>query len=201
MESSTRFDPQPEGPWRSSQLWHLDYHSRPTVYVLVAVRDIEPEDGPLRFIGQAASRRVAEATGYRRRSTPYRLDDETVEALVDPAEMNTFAVRRGTVIVIDTSKCLHCGYKPGAPPAAISLALQLREPAAQRLLRALAPAARLPGSARGVGTAPAAARPHAHRAVIRATAWGLLANAGSAAWGSLEPMWRVAVEGAGPHAS
>ena len=37
IESSAKFDPQPKGPWRSSQLYHLDYHSSPTIYVIVAL--------------------------------------------------------------------------------------------------------------------------------------------------------------------
>ena len=53
MESSTKFDPQPNGPWRSSQLWHLDYHSSPTIYVVVALRDITPDMGPLVFMSRS----------------------------------------------------------------------------------------------------------------------------------------------------
>jgi hypothetical protein len=65
----------------------LDYHSSPTVYVIVAVRDIDPDDGPLHFLGKAASRRVAQAVGYGRRGVPYRLTDEVVYQRVDPAEL------------------------------------------------------------------------------------------------------------------
>ena len=84
MESRTDFDPQADGPWRGSQLYHLDYHSSPTVYVIVAVRDIDPDDGPLHFLGKAASQRVADAIGYGRRGVPYRLTDEVVYQHVDP---------------------------------------------------------------------------------------------------------------------
>ena len=55
MESSTDHDPTPE-VWRRSQFWHIDYHATPTIYVIVAVRDIGPDDGPLHFLGAAASR-------------------------------------------------------------------------------------------------------------------------------------------------
>ena len=79
MESSTKFDPQPDGPWRSSQLWHIDYHAYPLIYVIVAIRDIGPEDGPLHFIGKRASRRVAERTQVRVQAGPlprHRRGDE-----------------------------------------------------------------------------------------------------------------------------
>jgi hypothetical protein len=116
MESSTEFDPDPGGPWRESQLYHLDYHSSPTVYVIVALRDIAPEYGPLHFIGKAASRRVAEALDYGARGVPYRLDDETVDALVAPDEVHRFAVRAGTVLVIESSACFHFGSRRPAKP-------------------------------------------------------------------------------------
>jgi hypothetical protein len=116
MESRTDFDPQADGPWRGSQLYHLDYHSSPTVYVIVAVRDIDPDDGPLHFLGSAASRRVADAVGYRRRGVPYRLTDEVVHRHVDPSEVHTFAAKAGTVLFIESSACMHFGSRRPAKP-------------------------------------------------------------------------------------
>jgi hypothetical protein len=111
MESSTRFDPQAEGPWRESQLYHCDYHSHPTVYVIVAIRDIGPDDGPLHFLGKAATRRVVEALGYGSRSTPYRLPDDMVNSLVDPSEVNRFVAPAGTALFIESSACMHFGSR------------------------------------------------------------------------------------------
>ena len=116
MESRTDFDPQADGPWRGSQLYRLDYHSSPTVYVIVAVRDIDPDDGPLHFLGKAASQRVAEAIGYGRRGVPYRLTDEVVYEHVDPAEVHTFAAKAGTVLFIESSACMHFGSRKPAKP-------------------------------------------------------------------------------------
>ncbi|MSO41975.1 MAG: hypothetical protein EXQ70_08835 [Solirubrobacterales bacterium] len=114
MESSTRFDPKAEGPWRESQLYNLDYHSSPTLYVVVALRDIGPDDGPLHFLGRAASRRVAEALDYGARGVPYRLSDEQVHALVDESEVNRFSEPAGTVLLIESSACFHFGSRrPG----------------------------------------------------------------------------------------
>ena len=111
MESSTAFDPAADGPWRESQLYHLDYHSTPTVYVIVAVRDIDPDDGPLHFLGAAASRRVAEALDYGSRGVPYRLTDEDVYSIVDESEVNRFAVPAGTVLFLESSACMHFGSR------------------------------------------------------------------------------------------
>jgi hypothetical protein len=116
MESRTDFDPQADGPWRGSQLYHLDYHSSPTVYVIVAVRDIGPDDGPLHFLGRAASARVAQAVGYGRRGVPYRLTDDVVYAHADRSEVHTFAAKAGTVLFIESSACMHFGSRRPAKP-------------------------------------------------------------------------------------
>ena len=111
MESSMRFDPQATGPWRSSQLWHIDYHADPTIYVIVALKEIGPDDGPLHFLGQLASKRIAEELGYGRRGSSYRVSDEAVEALVDPSEIHTFTGPAGNVLFIDSSRCFHFGSR------------------------------------------------------------------------------------------
>lgn len=111
MESSTRFDPDAEGPWRESQLYHRDYHSTPTLYVIVALRDIGPEDGPLHFLGAEASRRVDEALGYGNRGVPYRLSDEVVHSVVEREEVHRFSARAGTVLWIESSRCYHFGSR------------------------------------------------------------------------------------------
>jgi hypothetical protein len=116
MESSTKYDPQPDGPWRSSQLWHIDYHAYPLIYVIVAIRDIGPDDGPLNFLGQAASDRVSTAVGYRSRGAPHRVPDEVVDALVEPDEVQRFIAPAGTVLFIDSSRCFHFGSRKPATP-------------------------------------------------------------------------------------
>jgi hypothetical protein len=116
MESSTKFDPDADGPWRESQLYHLDYHSSPTVYVIVALRDIGPDDGPLHFLGKSASGRVVEALDYGARGVPYRLTDADVYAIVDESEVHRFSVPAGTVLFIESSACFHFGSRRPAKP-------------------------------------------------------------------------------------
>jgi hypothetical protein len=110
LESSTDHDPTPE-LWRLSQLWHIDYHATPTIYVIVAVRDIGPDDGPLHFLGAEASRRVAKVLDYGARNSPYRVTDERIEALVDPEEVHRFTAPAGTVLFLDSSRCFHFGSR------------------------------------------------------------------------------------------
>jgi len=110
MESSTDHDPTPE-VWRLSQFWHMDYHATPTIYVIVAVRDIGPEDGPMHFLGAAASKRVAESLDYGARNSPYRVVDESVEPLIDPDEVQSFTGPAGTALFLDSSRCFHFGSR------------------------------------------------------------------------------------------
>jgi hypothetical protein len=49
VESWTKFDDNPNGPLRSSQLFHLDFHDSPMIYVVVTVRDVTMENGPFVF--------------------------------------------------------------------------------------------------------------------------------------------------------
>jgi hypothetical protein len=111
MESTTRFDPQAAGPWRSSQLWHTDYHSFPTVYLIVAIREIGSEDGALHFVGEATSRRVAAEVGYSRRGSSHHVSDEEFASHVDPSEWLTFTGPPGSVLIIDSSRCFHFGSR------------------------------------------------------------------------------------------
>jgi hypothetical protein len=116
MESTTRFDSQPEGPWRISQQWHTDFHFFPTIYVIVALREIGSEDGALHFLGETASGRVAEALGYNHRGVAHFQSDEAIAEHVDPSEVLTFTGPPGSVMIIDSSRCFHFGSRNPSNP-------------------------------------------------------------------------------------
>jgi hypothetical protein len=117
MESNVALDPQAGGPYRNSQLYHLDIHDSPLVYVLVAVRDIAPSSGPWTFLPESVSARASAALRYREKGVAYRLTDEQMlAASIDPAEAVTFACPRGSVLFIDSSRCFHYGSRHADPP-------------------------------------------------------------------------------------
>jgi hypothetical protein len=116
MESTTKFDPQPTGPWRSSQLWHLDYHSSPTIYVVVALRDITPDMGPLMFLSRSDSEQVAAALKYRRKGAAYRVSDEAMNAVIGNCKIHQFVAPAGTVLFLDSNQCFHYGSRNPASP-------------------------------------------------------------------------------------
>jgi hypothetical protein len=57
MESNAALDPNSAGPFRESQLYHLDIHDTPLVYVLVLVDDVTDESGPWTFLPASVSAR------------------------------------------------------------------------------------------------------------------------------------------------
>jgi len=116
VESSSRYDPCADGPYRDSQLYHLDHHDTPLVYVIVLVRDVGEESGPFTFLSRSASDRVVTGTGYGRRGRPHRLTDEEVYRHVAPKEAVSMALPRGTVLFLDSSRLFHYGSRDCVVP-------------------------------------------------------------------------------------
>ena len=104
------------GEYQQSQLYHLDLHDRPLVYVIVLLRDVTAECGPFTFLPASASARAASAMRYQSRGSPYRVPDERMYRAVDPTEAKVFAYPRGTVLFIDTNRCFHFGSRDAVVP-------------------------------------------------------------------------------------
>lgn len=103
-------------PYGQSQLFHLDIHDTPMVYVVVLLRDVTEQSGPFCFLSASASDRVVKALGYRRRGNPYRLSDEAVFGAVDRTEMQVLTGKAGTVLFLDPSRCFHYGSRDAVIP-------------------------------------------------------------------------------------
>jgi hypothetical protein len=116
MESNAALDPGADGPFRESQLYHLDIHDSPLVYVLVAVRDIEPESGPWTFLPDSVSTKACQTMGYGKPGMSYRVKDEVMDQHADPERAIRFACPKGSVLFIDSSRCFHFGSRNAFPP-------------------------------------------------------------------------------------
>jgi len=114
-ESFADFDDQPD-TLRDSQLYHIDYYSRPNVYVIVALEEITEECGPFRFLPASVSRKAAGQLKYWSRKKPYRLSDEELYDVVDPDDVITFSGRPGSILFIDPSTCFHYGSRNSVQP-------------------------------------------------------------------------------------
>ena len=116
MESNAALDPDWEGPFRESQLYHLDVHDTPLVYVLLLVDDVDENTGPWTFLPASVSARATAALKYRQRGVPYRITDEDMYKVVDPSEAIKFTGKKGSVLFIDSSQCFHFGSRRAVKP-------------------------------------------------------------------------------------
>lgn len=111
MESSNRYDPAPTGPLRNSQMLHRDSHALPLLYVIVALRDITEASGPFVWAGIQTSDRVAREVADGARRIPHYYPDERIRRFSREEEFHHFTVKKGTVLVIDSSRCFHPGSR------------------------------------------------------------------------------------------
>ena len=109
-ESSIAFDDHPE-TLKDSQLFHIDYFSKPAVYVVVLLHDVTLEHGPFCFMPALVSQRAAAALNYWAHGKPYRLSDDEVYAVADRAAVIPLTLPRGTVLFLDPSACFHFGSR------------------------------------------------------------------------------------------
>jgi hypothetical protein len=116
VESGKHLDADAHLPPRDSQVFHIDPYDHPMVYVIVLVRDCTPEMGPFTFLPASASRRVTQRLRYWSRGRPYRLDDEEIYSVADESEKVQLTYPRGTVLLVDTSRCFHYGARNGEVP-------------------------------------------------------------------------------------
>jgi hypothetical protein len=115
VESNAAFDDRPDSP-HDSQLLHMDYRSRPNVYVLVLLQDTTFEHGPWTFLPAGRSAEVAKALRYWKRGVGYRYSDDEVYSAAERDELIEFSYPRGTVLFIESSGCFHFGSRNSVRP-------------------------------------------------------------------------------------
>jgi len=116
MESNIKLDPDSGLPPRDSQLYHIDFYDCPMFYVLVLLEDVTMDCGPWTFLPASVSERISKKIGYREKGRGYRLQDSYVRPYIQPNEEIVFAYPKGSVLFIDSSKCLHFGSRNALLP-------------------------------------------------------------------------------------
>jgi hypothetical protein len=114
FESTDRFNVETE--FSASQLYHLDLHDSPLVYAILLVHDIAEENGPWNFLPASVSARAVQALSYQAKGEPYRVTDQRMYEVVDPAERIAFTGKRGDVLFLDSSRCFHYGSRNATFP-------------------------------------------------------------------------------------
>ncbi|MCZ6673335.1 MAG: hypothetical protein O7C75_10400 [Verrucomicrobia bacterium] len=114
FESTNRFNEQTE--FSGSQLYHLDLHDSPLVYAILLVHDIAEENGPWNFLPASVSEKAVRALNYQAKGEPYRVTDQRMYEVIDPAERIAFTGKRGDVLFLDSSRCFHYGSRNAILP-------------------------------------------------------------------------------------
>src|SRR6186713_845402 len=106
----------------SSQIYHLDPEGRRQAKLFLNLRDIGPDEGPFTFIPAEASEQIIKAVTQTRSSDSEDatlvmgryLDDELARVGGLDKSISVMG-KAGSAVLVDTSRCLHCGsrVKPG----------------------------------------------------------------------------------------
>ena len=115
MISSNKHE-EPNSPPSSSQLFHLDNHDAPLIYVIVALKDIGRDCGPFSYLAASVTRRAADALHYRERRVSHRITDDRMYKTVKPKKLHQLCCTQGTVLFINTSDCFHYGSRNAVKP-------------------------------------------------------------------------------------
>ncbi len=119
-----------------THFYHCDWTAIQQVKVFVNCTDVGPDDGPLMMVEAAKSREIRRALkyDYDRQGNKYYVSDEQIAELGAAEHVHRFTGPPGTVYLVDTSRCFHCGSRiaEGAGPRLVALFQYLR-PSAFRL--------------------------------------------------------------------
>jgi hypothetical protein len=117
IESWNKFDHSPDAPLRDSQLFHLDYHDMPMVYVIVVLREVTMEMGPFCFLPKSVSEKACRGLGdYHTKKGGHRVIDEKMYSVVPESELIRLCYPAGTVLFLDSSACFHYGSRNAVNP-------------------------------------------------------------------------------------
>ena len=117
IESWNKFDETPDAQPRESQLFHLDYHDKPMVYVIVVLREVTMERGPFCFLPKSVSARAEIGLGdYHTKKGGHRVNDEKMYSVVPESELIKLCYPAGTVLILDSSACFHYGSRNAVKP-------------------------------------------------------------------------------------
>jgi hypothetical protein len=117
IESWNKFDEKPDAPPRESQLFHLDYHDKPMVYVIVTLREVTMERGPFCFLPKSVSEKASSGLrDYHTKKGGHRVTDDRIYSVVPESELIRLCYPAGTVLFLDSSACFHYGSRNAVKP-------------------------------------------------------------------------------------
>ena len=101
------YSPNKEKINDSSQFFHLDHEDYKQIKGFIFLEDIDTESGPLVIIDKKNSIKIQKKLKYKMTSEQKRIDDDTLKN----QEKIILTGKKGTVVLLDTSSCLHFGSR------------------------------------------------------------------------------------------
>ncbi|RTR05357.1 hypothetical protein [Halomonas nitroreducens] len=93
-----------------SQWFHRDHIGKKIAKLFVYIRDVERQNGPLRFIPLEASKKVPWW-----QQIPHHIPDEIMGKYVDEGELVEYCGEAGSAVFVDTDRLFHCGSRCSEP--------------------------------------------------------------------------------------
>ena len=97
-------------PLAESQLWHLDHSDTKQVKIFVFLEEVTEENGPLVLIPAPRSQKLRQQLRYNWREKR-RVSDARISELINLDDVVRMTGPKGTVVLVDTSRCFHHGSR------------------------------------------------------------------------------------------
>ena len=96
----------------SAHMFHLDPEDVVSHKAFIHMTDVDDDSGPLHVLNADATQKVLNAVNYRAID---RVSDAQVDDLVGWRAVNKFCGPAGTLVLADSTRCLHFGGRPRQP--------------------------------------------------------------------------------------
>ena len=112
------FSPNQYNLQNSSQEFHLDHEDIKQVKGFFLVDDVTEDCGPTIFLNSNDSKKILNQLDYRTNRSSKRISDTTINKDNKNIKINCTG-EKGTLYLIDTSNCFHCGSRKSSKPRKI----------------------------------------------------------------------------------
>lgn len=113
--STLMYTPVHKGDQFGAQLWHLDLHHKRCLKIFFSPVEIDQSQGPFEFFPPELS------TLKYYKYFPQSMTDEQIQKQgLAPSTANAFLAKRGQVLLVDTTRCLHRGGRTTLNPRYIA---------------------------------------------------------------------------------
>ena len=111
------YSPNQKDIENSSQEYHLDHEDIKQVKGFFLIDDVSDDSGPTIFLNSKNSKKILNKIKYRTNENSKRIDESFINKEIENKIKCTG--KKGTLFLIDTSNCFHCGSRKSDSPRKI----------------------------------------------------------------------------------